>query len=100
MELNFSGKYYLPFACSNVEHCEYCNGRGYVGWYAGYNIEALPQFRHTYTMTYNCPVCGWVGSEEAAKDEVYFEVLEQIASEHNMWVYYDGTDVFLQWEAD
>ena len=99
-DLNYSGKYYMPYACSNVNHCEYCNGSGVLGWYAGYNIAALPQYRHTYIRTHDCIVCGGVGSEEAAKDAVFYEVLEQIASEHNMWVVYDGTDVFLQWERE
>lgn len=98
--LNFSGKYYQPFACSNVEYCEYCNGKGYVGWSMGYNIEALSQYRHGYTYQYPCPVCDFMGSEEAAKDEIWAEVLEKIAESHGMSVYYDGTDVFLQWERE
>jgi len=100
LALNFSGKYYMPWACNNVEHCEYCNGKGYVGWGMGYNIEALIQYRRGYISQYACPVCDYVGSEEAAKDEVWSEVLEEIASEHGMNVYYDGTDVFLQWERE
>ena len=99
-DLQYSGKYYTPYACSNVDHCEYCNGSGVLGWYADYNIQAPPECRHTYIRTHDCVVCGGVGSEEAAKDEVFYEVLEQIASEYNMWVVYEGTDIFLNWEAD
>ena len=65
-----------------------------------YNIEALPQYRRGYTMQYSCPVCGWECSEEAAKDEVWSEVLEEIASEHGISVECDGTDVFLTWERE
>ena len=100
LALNYSGKYYQPWACSNVCACEYCNGSGVLGWYADYNIQAPPECRHTYIRTHDCVVCGGVGSEEAAKDEVFYEVLEQIASEYNMWVVYEGTDIFLNWEAD
>ena len=100
LALNYSGKYYQPWACSNVEKCEYCNGNGYVGWGMFYNANALPEYRHNYPMKYGCPVCDHLMSEEAAKDEVWSEVLEEIASEHGISVYYDGTDVFLQWERE
>ena len=100
LALNYSGKYYQPWACSNVEHCEYCNGKGYVGWGMGYNVNWNVDIHRAYIKEYACPVCDCMESEEAAKDEVYFEVLEEIASEHGMSVEYDGTDVFLTWACE
>lgn len=47
-----SGKYYLPFACSNVEACHICGGRG-------------------------CGYCGNLGSREAYLDQIYQETLEE-----------------------
>ena len=93
LALNFSGKYYMPWACSNVEKCEYCNGRGHVGWGMMWCLRG-------FFYRYACPVCDCMGSEEAAKDEVWSEVLEEIASEHGISVECDGTDVFLQWERE
>ena len=46
-----SGKYYMPFACSNVELCPRCKGKG-------------------------CDFCGHLGSREAYEDEIWREDLE------------------------
>jgi hypothetical protein len=47
-----SGKFYLPFACSNVDACNICGGRG-------------------------CGYCGHLGSREAFLDQIYQETLEE-----------------------
>ena len=46
-----SGKYYVPFACSNVDACPRCKGKG-------------------------CDFCGNTGSREAFEDELWREGLE------------------------
>ena len=56
-----SGKYYMPFACSNVELCPKCKGEG-------------------------CDFCGHLGSREAFEDSVFTENLEHYASKHNCWI--------------
>jgi hypothetical protein len=48
-----SGKYYLPFACSNVDLCPRCKGKG-------------------------CSYCGELGSKEAYEDEVWQETFDMI----------------------
>lgn len=39
-----SGKYYMPFACSNVEVCSVCNGAGVVS-NGAYNKEILDEMK-------------------------------------------------------
>jgi hypothetical protein len=56
-----SGKYYQPFACSNVEACEECKGDG-------------------------CDHCGGIGSREAYLDSLYQEALEAVAEANGMFV--------------
>lgn len=68
-----SGKYYAPFACSNLAPCPYCQGQG-------------------------CESCGHNGSFEARMDELWFETLERECDEHDC--YYvsgemDPCDLFL-----
>lgn len=58
-----SGKYYTPFANSNVAACDICGGAGTVA-----NGE-------------ECPACGRLGSAEAFQDEIYMEILEKAADE-------------------
>lgn len=55
-----SGKYYLPFACSNVELCPRCKGSG-------------------------CDFCGHTGSREAYLDEVYFEAFDDTLEKAGCW---------------
>lgn len=54
-----SGKYYMPFACSNVDACEKCEG-------------------------YGCEVCGYLGSVEAYADQLFWEVAELLADEYGL----------------
>lgn len=55
-----SGKYYLPFACSNVIVCPRCKGAG-------------------------CDYCGHLGSHEAFQDQEYFDALESTLEKHGAW---------------
>ena len=74
-----SGKYYTPFACSNIEPCTRCKGDGSIG-------------------KEECPTCHGVGSEEAYKDEQFREQLELEASEMGLYVREgegDPCDIFI-----
>lgn len=148
-----SGKYYMPFACSNVvscpecggdgharelcqvcytnnpnngvdcenchevrsaresimEKCQYCDGMGargikalaelrsasvqvtvkflrdndyeFVGLYA-YKCNAC---HGTGKQFVTCPTCNGIGSAEAYQDQVWYEALESVCDEYNMW---------------
>ena len=79
-----SGKYYMPFACSNVEKCLKCDGKGEI---MNPNAE-----------TVECPVCHGLGSEEAYKDQVMQESLEYFADKHGAYVHGgegDPCDIFV-----
>lgn len=54
-----SGKYYLPFACSNVEDCSRCHGTGKT------------------TNGEDCTWCCGLGSREAYLDELWQEELDR-----------------------
>jgi hypothetical protein len=56
-----SGKYYTPWACSNLDPCEDCGGKG-------------------------CDECGGIGSREAHEDETFRETLEAEAEERGLWI--------------
>ena len=56
-----SGKYYMPWACSNVNPCPRCKGEG-------------------------CDFCGSLGSREAHEDELMNEALEHYANKRGGWV--------------
>ena len=56
-----SGKYYMPFACGNLDPCPHCKGHG-------------------------CAVCNGCGSREAARDEDFREALEAVAAQHGGFV--------------
>jgi hypothetical protein len=76
--INPSGKYYLPFACSNVDDCPRCKGKG-------------------------CNYCGQLGSREAYEDEVFFEALNNYASKYGAWIESgegDPCDTFLCWQEN
>lgn len=67
-----SGKYYLPFACSNVTPCPQCAG-------------------------VTCEACAGCGSREAHLDELYNEKLAAEAAEHDLYIFNgegDPCDVF------
>ena len=73
-----SRKYYQPYACSNVDLCPRCKGKG-------------------------CDYCGELGSREAHEDEMMQKYLEDFASEHDCWVESgegDPCDLFLAKEIE
>lgn len=72
-----SGKYYQPFACSNVDMCTHCKGEG-------------------------CDYCGHLGSREAYEDELMDDYLQEYASKAGAWVESgegDPCDLFLVMEG-
>ena len=85
-----SGKYYQPFACSNVEKCSKCDGKGEI-----MNLN--------YDETVECPVCHGLGSEEAYKDQVMQEALEDFANKYGTFVHSgegDPCDMFVSIVVD
>jgi hypothetical protein len=62
-----SGKYYMPFACSNLAPCDHCKGRGSFG-------------------PIRCIKCNGYGTSEAYHDEIFGEVLEEVANENGGWI--------------
>ena len=79
-----SGKYYMPFACSNVEKCSKCDGKG--------------EITNPNAKTVECPVCHGIGSEEAYKDQVMQKSLEYFADKHGAYVHGgegDPCDIFV-----
>jgi hypothetical protein len=71
--LSPSGKYYTPWACSNLSPCPRCKGRG-------------------------CDYCGDVGSREAFEDQVFYEALYEVASRYDAQIEFgegDPCDLFL-----
>ena len=67
-----SGKYYLPFACSNVDECSYCN-----------------HFKDV------CHVCNGHGSIDAKLDMWFNEIVDEV---ENYWMEGgegDPTDIFV-----
>jgi len=116
-----SGKYYMPFACSNVDLCPVCQGEGElpnkhyskaffeIFWKAkrkytekqyqkyGKEWKDIPKEKRDFISDLvekgnneispiNCPGCEGLGSREAMKDEIYREVLEEIAEKHGMFI--------------
>jgi len=114
-----SGKYYMPFACSNVDACKRCNGSGVVSRKkadpARYNhldlmvnctvkaalhfgsfpdwppalkeeVAFLRKIRDRYSLDMPCPSCKGVGSEEAHRDELFQEALQEEAEKHDMFI--------------
>ena len=67
-----SGKYYMPFACSNVEKCPMCHGSEVVK-----NDEGILE---------SCPFCGGMGSREVYEDDIFRETLEEEAEKHKCWI--------------
>ena len=84
-----SGKYYMPFACSNVEKCSNCGGKGEI---INPNAEIV-----------ECPVCHGIGSEEAYKDQVMQKALEDCADKYGAFVHSgegDPCDMFVSIVVD
>ena len=68
-----SGKYYQPWACSNVDLCDACKGEG-------------------------CDACGHTGSVEAHLDELWQESMSETAGEADCWIESgegDPCDIFI-----
>ncbi len=85
-----SGKYYMPYACSNVEKCSKCDGKGEIT-------------NSNYAETVECPVCHGLGSEEAYKDQVMQEALEDFADKYCAFVHSgegDPCDMFVSIGVD
>ena len=87
-----SGKYYMPFACSNVEKCSKCDGKGEIT-----NPNA------DMALYEECPVCHGLGSEEAYKDRVMQKALEDFADKYGAFVHSgegDPCDMFVSIVVD
>jgi hypothetical protein len=72
MALTPSGKYYLPFACSNVEVCPRCK-----------NPQGVTDDCRS------CDFCGGLGSREAHLDEIWNEQLDRSIESYShgtIWV--------------
>ena len=132
-----SGKYYMPFACSNVEKCSKCDGKGEITnpnadmalyeeyrykeqkwiefmrdndtWYHSLTdeqkkqIDEIRKMEEYYDEKIECPVCHGVGSEEAYKDQVMQEALEDYANKHGAHVHSgegDPCDMFVSIVVD
>ena len=79
-----SGKYYTPFASSNLEPCPVCEGTGQ------YNGS-------------ECQYCDGYGSREALLDEVFHQKLENELQKYGIFLTSgegDPTDVFAQIEVE
>jgi hypothetical protein len=71
-----SGKFYTPFANSNVDTCKRCQGIGHTDkverTFTDYEGNLRAEFQ-------TCPHCKGVGSREAYEDQVFNEELESAA---------------------
>jgi len=127
-----SGKYYMPFACSNVEKCSNCGGKGEIvnpnadmALYEEYKkkeqfwieelkkndkmychltdsekkfIDNIRKCINYYAETIECSTCHGLGSEEAYKDQVMQEALEDYANKYGAFVHSgdgDPCDIFV-----
>lgn len=132
-----SGKYYQPFACSNVEKCPKCKGKGEIFnpnadsalheenlkkeqfWFEELKknekmycdltdtekkvIDDIRKCIKYYDKTIECPVCHGLGSEEAYKDQVMQEALEDYADKYGAFVHNsegDSCDMFVSIVVD
>jgi len=96
-----SGKYYMPWACSNVDPCPVCDGKGTLSQgkaqdlvsdlsykvknllsdtvrdrkYAPFTVWLAVRFYHLWqrSMPNTCAACGGLGSREAYLDELWYE---------------------------
>ena len=110
-----SGKYYMPWACSNVDACARCGGEGRIvnpkadssahslwnetiraqvlakgDWHQNpclrAQIDAINDVVEMLAPNSVCPSCHGSGSVEATFDEVFGEVLEEIAESHGLTI--------------
>ena len=80
-----SGKYYLPFACSNVETCPRCKGNG-----------STKSGNH-------CTWCDGLGSREAYLDQVWYETLDAMGGRFGLYITSgegDPCDLFVGMASD
>jgi len=88
-----SGKYYMPFACSNLTPCPDCTGTGKV---KGVRFESSG--KEVEDIEYECFRCGGSGSHEAHKDQLWYDQLEKECDKHGFWHQSgegDATDMFI-----
>ena len=79
-----SGKYYLPFACSNVDPCPYCEGKGTIG------SEFDPE---------ECPICRGEHSLDVLLDQEFYTALDDGAEKLDGFITSGegcGTDLIFQ----
>lgn len=110
-----SGKYYTPYACSNLDPCPSCDGTGHsrrsrvlcptckgVGerlvedymnpeWLASMGKAIGDTFPCNVcnglgTVPRQCSRCGGLGSAEAYQDQIYYETLDKVAEAHGAWI--------------
>jgi hypothetical protein len=106
-----SGKFYMPFACSNLTPCPICKGSGHIDNpdHAGsilsaakaaqealksvlvgnHDVQAayreLSKIVEARGETLSCPCCDGMGSHEAAADERFMEALAAHLDKEDMW---------------
>jgi hypothetical protein len=82
-----SGKFYTPFASSNVDSCPRCKGHGTK------QVE-----RKALGIHESCKFCGGLGSREAYEDSVFNEELEAAANKAGWYIENgegDPCDIFM-----
>jgi hypothetical protein len=87
-----SGKFYTPFANSNVDSCPRCKGTGVIQ-HKSENTTGHPTF-----LTESCSFCGGLGSRETYEDEVFNEELERAADKAGWYIESgegDPCDIFM-----
>ena len=73
-----SGKFYTPFACSNVEPCSACGGSGSLNVHRKRRIDKKRRSRHAHTiamivrMTRNLPAKPWDSDDPRYREVLAF----------------------------
>lgn len=103
-----SGKFYMPWACSNIDSCPRCRGTGQgklipcqICNGTGKRIKEswmnFPEFKDGQEFTCNvcnglglvhdtCQFCNGLGSREAYEDSIKQDALEHYADKYNAWI--------------
>ena len=88
-----SGKYYMPFACSNVDECPECGGDGHARDTGGIDIDELDDdesLSELEPLTEACPHCNATGKRTIAelatiRNETYQACLDRfLAQDENV----------------
>jgi hypothetical protein len=90
-----SGKFYTPFANSNVDTCKRCQGIGHTWKVERTFTDYEGNTREEYQ---TCPHCHGVGSREAYEDQVFNEELEAAAGRAGWYIESgegDPCDIFM-----